>query len=366
MDIGLYLHIPFCHSFCPYCAFYKQRYSESTAFLYSEKLIRDIYEWSKLLNRRAKTLYIGGGTPSAMPSGELYKIITAAQREFSVSGEITVEATPKTCTDEFLREISSAGANRLSLGLQSAVLNERKSLGRTGDFDLVKNAVLNAKKNGILNISLDVMLGVPGQTKKSLSETLRFACELPVNHISCYILELCEGTFFYKNRKRLDLPDDEKTAELYIFTVDFLKKNGFSQYEISNFCRDKAFSRHNLIYWNDDEYLGLGPSAHSFIDGKRFYFKEDMNAYLNDEAVENEGRGGDFAEYAMLRLRLSEGLTEKGTRKRFGFAIPNSVKSAAEKFSENGLCSSDGEKIALTARGFLLSNSIIAELLNDV
>lgn len=366
MEAGLYIHIPFCHSFCPYCAFYKVRYSEKTALEYSDKLQRDIYKWAKNLGCRAKTLYIGGGTPSAMPSGELYKIISAARDAFLINGEITVEANPKTCTDDFLLEISEAGANRLSLGLQSAVSDERKSLGRFGGFELVKNAVFNAERHGISSISLDIMLGVPNQTKESLEKTLRAACALPINHISCYILELCEGTFYYKNQKKLKLPDDEKTAELYLFMVDFLAENGFFQYEISNFCRDNAFSRHNLIYWNDEQYLGLGPSAHSFIDKKRFYFKEDLKAYMNDVPCEYEGEGGDFAEYAMLRLRLSEGLTESGTAERFDFKIPHTLRARAKPIAEKGLLTCDNEKIALTASGFLLSNSVIAELLEDL
>lgn len=366
MDIGLYLHIPFCSSFCPYCAFYKEHFSEKAAFEYSEKLQNDIYKWSKKLKRKAKTLYIGGGTPSVMPRGELYKIINAAREAFLINGEITVEANPKTCTDSFLNEISSAGANRLSLGLQSAVTSERKKLGRFGGYELVKNAVFNAKKYGFSNISLDIMLGVPMQTRETLAETMQFACSLPINHISCYILELCEGTFYYKNQNKLDLPDDEKTAELYLFMVDFLIKNGFSQYEISNFCRDNAFSSHNLIYWNGEQYLGLGPSAHSFIDGKRFYFKEDINSYINDEPFEDEGFGGDFAEYAMLRLRLVEGLNESDTKSRFGFEIPKSLMRRAAELSEKDLVVTDGKKISLTSKGFLLSNSVIAELLEDI
>ena len=249
------------------------------------------------------------------------------------------------------------------MGLQSANDSERRALGRLSDSETVKKAVKNAQKSGIENISLDVMLGIPRQTEKSLSETLDFCISLGVPHISAYILKLEEGTVFYNRQNSLSLPNDDAVADLYLQACETLEENGIMQYEISNFAKSEYESRHNLKYWNCEEYLGLGPAAHSFLGGKRFYFERDLSSFLNNAEPIQDGNGGDFTEYAMLRLRLTEGLLQSETERRFEHKIPEEMIKKSAVFADNGLMESDKTGIRLTRKGFLISNTILSEIL---
>ena len=207
------------------------------------------------------------------------------------------------------------------------------------------------------------MLGIPRQTEKTLAETLDFCLSLGVPHISTYILKLEEGTLFYKNQKSLSLPDDDTVAEMYLMVCKTLENNGIMQYEISNFAMPDFQSRHNLKYWNCEEYLGLGPAAHSFIDGKRFYFERDLKAFLSGAKPVPDSTGGDFTEYAMLKLRLCEGILNSETEKRFGHKIPDEMIKKSAIFADNGFMELDEAGLRFTKKGFLLSNSILAEIL---
>ena len=362
-NIGLYLHIPFCRSKCPYCDFYSMRADESVKEQYVNVLKSRIATEMADLGRKANTLYLGGGTPSILGTPKIGEIVKSASPFLTDNAEITVECNPYGLTSYFFKELANSGVNRISMGLQSAVDDERKCLGRLSNAGNVKNAVISAQNTGISNISLDVMLGIPHQTEKTLSETLDFCLSLGVPHISTYILKLEEGTLFYKNQKSLSLPDDDTVAEMYLQTCETLENNGITQYEISNFSKPNYESRHNLKYWNCEEYLGLGPAAHSFLDGKRFYFERDLNAFLSGAKPVPDGTGGDFTEYAMLRLRLSEGLLNVKTEKRFGHKIPDEMIKKSAIFADNGFMESDELGLRLTKKGFLLSNSILAEIL---
>lgn len=357
------MHIPFCRSKCPYCDFYSLKADESVKELYVNVLKNRITAEMSKFPCKADTLYIGGGTPSVLGAENLGEIVKSALPFLTSDAEITVECNPFGLNEDFFNTLSFYGVNRISMGLQSANDSERRALGRLSDSETVKQAVLSAQSADISNISLDVMLGIPRQTEKSLSETLDFCLSLSVPHISAYILKLEEGTVFYNRQNSLSLPNDDAVADLYLQACETLEENGIMQYEISNFAKSGYESRHNLKYWNCEEYLGLGPAAHSFLGGKRFYFERDLSGFLNSSKPIQDGDGGDFTEYAMLRLRLTEGLLQDDTEKRFGHKIPEEMIKKSAFFADNGLMESDKAGIRLTRKGFLLSNSILAEIL---
>lgn len=363
--IGLYLHVPFCRSKCPYCDFYSMRADAAQTDAYVTALRRKISESAETLQRKADTLYIGGGTPSVLGADCLKALVIQAKTDFlTEDAEITVECNPYGLSPAFFAILAEAGVNRISLGLQSAVDSERRALGRLSDADTVRTAVLSAQKAGILNISLDVMLGIPHQTTQTLAETLDFCLSLGVPHLSAYILKIEAGTPFEKRRDALALPDDDQTADLYLQLCETLTQNGILQYEISNFARPGFESRHNLKYWHCEEYLGLGPAAHSFLDGRRFYYPRDLQGFLDGKLPVPDGTGGDFTEYAMLALRLCEGLSEEKVQNRFGHGIPQEMRSRAATLAAHGLLLADDGGIRLTRTGFLVSNAVLAELLD--
>ena len=362
-NIGLYLHIPFCKSKCPYCDFYSFSGKDTEKEEYTKALKDRILRISNL-QCKGDTLYIGGGTPSVLGAENLKTLVDTCKNDFLTDdAEITVECNPHGLNEDFFKTLYSCGVNRISMGLQSAVDSERRILGRLSDRNQVENAVKMAQRVGFSNITLDVMLGIPNQTEKNLNETLDFCISLGVPHISAYMLKLEENTHFYKNQEKYNFPDDDLTADLYLQMCETLHSNGIMQYEISNFSKNGFESRHNLKYWHCEEYLGLGPSAHSFLNGKRFYFDRDFKAFMNGNSPIDDGVGGDFTEYAMLNLRLVEGLNEDKVFERFGHNIPKEIYEKSKIFIDNGYMISTENGLALTRNGFLMSNSILAEIL---
>lgn len=363
--IGLYIHVPFCAGKCPYCDFYSVKADESVMHKYTQRVCDEISRWGKQLACEADTLYFGGGTPSVLGAENIGVIIKAAQSAFLSDGaEITLECNPSGLEDSFFSQVRGAGVNRVSLGLQSAVDGERRALGRRADAETAHRAVELAKRAGIDNISLDLMLGIPNQTQETLKESVEFCAAADVRHVSAYMLKLEEGTWFYNNRDKLTLPDEDATCDMYLSACELLEKNGFMQYEISNFSKLGYESRHNLKYWNAEDYLGIGPSAHSMIDGRRFFYERDLNSFLKAELFpQEEGQGGDFEEYAMLRLRLTQGLREEDVEKRFGHAIPTELYERCAPMEQAGYFKKCRNGIAFTPKGFLVSNMLISKLL---
>lgn len=364
-NIGIYIHIPFCASKCPYCDFYSFRSDEETRAKYTAAVIRELHSAAGKYGRTADTLYLGGGTPSLLGGDTLTDIIEAAKRDFCIDSgaEITVECNPHSLENGIFEKLKAAGVSRISLGLQSANDSERKRLGRRADRSEIESVIKSIKSAGIDNISLDVMLGIPDGNTDSLKSTLDFCISQDVNHISGYILKIEEGTPFEKLQETLSLPDDDAVSDMYLFMCDYLDSHGYKQYEISNFAKRGSESCHNLKYWNCEEYLGIGAAAHSFIDGKRFYYPRSAEGFINGISPEADGEGGDFGEYAMLRLRLTDGLDEGELEKKFGISIPDNMRKKAEKYTADGYLVSDGQGIRLTRKGFLVSNTIISELI---
>lgn len=362
-NIGLYLHVPFCKTKCPYCDFYSVRADESDRDMYTVSLVESMEIWSDKLGRNADTLYFGGGTPSFLGGDNIAMLTRRAKFLFGVDGEITVECNPSAVDENFFETVAEAGVNRISLGVQSVIESERKKLGRFSDRELIEKRIAQCKAAGIENISLDVMLGVQEQTMQSLGETLDFCVASGAAHISAYMLKLEKGTPYFNKRASLNLPDDDTVADMYLAMSERLRRDGYEHYEISNFARPGFEGKHNLKYWSCEEYLGLGPSAHSFINGKRFYYPRDIEYFKSGGEPIPDGDGGDEEEYIMLRLRLKDGIVFEDFEKRFGKAFPQEIIKRTEKFIENSLMKCDEKSTALTEKGFLLSNSIIAELI---
>lgn len=367
-NIGLYLHIPFCKSKCPYCDFYsfsgKDSQKDDYTSVLKSKVLSSISALQGGVQCKADTLYIGGGTPSVLGAKNLETLVNTCNSGFLTdNSEITVECNPHGIDEDLFKTLYECGVNRISLGLQSAVDSERRILGRLSDRNQVEKAVKTAQKVGFENITLDVMLGVPNQTEKSLNETLDVCLSLGVPHISAYMLKLEENTHFYKNQSKYNFPDDDLTADLYLQMCETIENNGIMQYEISNFAKKGFESRHNLKYWHCEEYLGLGPSAHSFLDGKRFYYDHDFESFMNGNSPIDDGFGGDFTEYAMLNLRLVEGLNEDKVFKHFGHNIPKEIYEKSKIFIDNGYMIANENGLSLTRKGFLMSNTILAEIL---
>jgi len=361
---GLYIHVPFCARKCPYCDFYSLAANGAMKNEYLERVVQ-------LLSQRddfvvADTVYIGGGTPSQLGTERLIKLLNAIKEhcEIRPGAEITLECNPSDIPAVDAAALRLAGYNRVSLGLQSAVDAERKALGRRGKAQDVQKALLRLRRAGFDNISLDIMLGVPGQTIQSLERTLAFIAAAEVRHVSAYVLKIEPDTPFDKRRAELDLPDEDAQADMYLFACEQLVGQGFGQYEISNFARPGFESHHNLKYWRCKEYLGLGPGAHSFLDGRRFYWPRDLEGFIAGNEPVQDGTGGDFEEYAMLALRLNEGLREVSVHSCFGHGIPADMRRRAGELKRHVLAIVDADGIRLTREGFLVSNSVIAEIIN--
>ena len=370
MNAGLYIHVPFCMSKCPYCDFYSLRYNGDSALKYAESVIDEIEtnvrgaEFTKDFDFKFDTVYFGGGTPSVLGADIIGKILNSARKNYKISEncEITVECNPSTVDSEFFKKLNFYGVNRVSLGMQSSSDIERRKLGRLADSNRVGQSVSDAQRAGIENISLDIMIGIPSQSEKTLLESAKFCIDSGVKHVSAYMLKVEPGTHFAKMGDKLVLPGEDEVCDMYLSLCGCLEENGMKQYEISNFSYKSYESRHNLKYWLDENYLGIGPAAHSFINNSRFYYKRDIDSFIKGEKALFESYGGDFNEFVMLRLRLADGLKETDVKKRFGFGIPKKIRRKCCEFEKAGLLVSDENGIRLTKNGFLLSNCIIASL----
>ena len=362
---GIYIHIPFCKRKCPYCDFYSFKANESQKDSYLKAVLLCLKKWNDKVKDEIDTVYFGGGTPSVFGSDRISEVLSFIKMNYNLTedAEITVECNPSSVSEKFFNEIKDAGVNRISMGMQSAVDNERLALGRLSDAVQVKNAVTMAKKAGINNISLDIMLGVPLQTMKSLDESIDFLLSLDISHISAYMLKVEEGTPFDKMGESLVLPDEDTVTQMYLHTSKRLSSAGYNHYEISNFAKDNMQSRHNTRYWKGQDYIGIGPSAHSYFSGERFYYDRDFDSFILGKAPVYDGVGGDRDEYIMLRLRLSEGLNFAEYQEMFGEKISDDAIEKMKKYEKAGLLVIDDLGIRLTPEGFLLSNMIIGEML---
>ncbi len=362
--IGIYIHVPFCSGKCPYCDFYSVAPSPSLSEDYIRAVERELRRYPAL---PVGTVYFGGGTPTLLGADGLIRLLDAVKRQFDVAcdAEITFEMNPRTAEGAMLGQLRQAGFNRVSMGVQSAVDSELQALGRRHTAADASAAMKELRQVGFENISLDLMLGIPDQTEESLCRSIDRICALEPEHISAYILKIEPDTPFARLADSLCLADEDGQADLYTLAVNRLASRGYERYEISNFARSGKHSRHNTAYWDCGEYLGFGPAAHSFFGGRRFYYPRDIMRFISEGATVVDGEGGGREEYLMLRLRLTQGVTNEGWRERFGEDIPKDIHRRAAPLAAAKLLEADEKGIRLQGDGFLLSNAVIGRLLPD-
>lgn len=377
--LGIYVHIPFCLSKCAYCDFY--------SFVPSGEELMERYINALLLHMKdyresaaeytCDTVYIGGGTPTALPTDLLIRLIKGIKKNFVLSNnpEFTVEANPATVTPDMLKRLRRAGVNRISFGLQTGDNNELKMLSRRHsrrDFEI---SYRMARDAGFDNISVDLMFGIPYQTMDSLMRNLHYVTRLGVEHISLYDLKLEPGTPLFEDRDKLRFPDEDTEADMYLRAVEYLNSEGYPQYEISNFALPGRYSRHNLKYWNCSEYLGFGPGAHSYFNNNRFSYGRSIEKYItgveqpmsavdiidSSEEISPKERLG---EYVMLRLRLAAGIKFDDFRFRFRMDFEEMFGNKLIPYLKGGFMVKRKNGIALTAKGMFVSNYILSDLLD--
>lgn len=362
MATGLYIHVPFCKRKCPYCDFFSINVSHYNEIKYVDALIRNIKKYKDV---EIDSIYWGGGTPSILSEESYQRIFSALKSNFKlVNPEISLEANPCSVDLEKLKFLRTVGFNRISFGVQSCVDTELKKLGRSHNFEQAKQAIFNAYNAGFENISADLMLGIPEQTKESLEFSINELSKLPLTHISAYILKIEENTPFNNSTVINSLPNEDIVADLYLQAVEQLENNGFMQYEISNFAKSGFECKHNLKYWRCEEYIGLGPSAHSFWNGKRYEVPKNLDEFIENEyqtEIINEENPHTFEEVAMLQLRLKEGLSRK-ICDEFNADFERIIKKA-EPLKKARLVEISDDKISITKEGFLVSNEIISRII---
>ncbi len=356
-SLGLYLHIPFCNKRCAYCSFYSAVFTDCLCDKYTDALMCEIKVWGGRIDRPIDTLYIGGGTPSLL-GARLGAVLDTVRQSFCLldGAEVTLEVNPQSADDGFLNTARAAGVNRLSIGVQSGSDGMLSLLGRTHTASDAHSTVLAARRAGFDNISVDLMIGLPESNRETLKADIDFICSLSPDHISAYILKVEPKTLLAAGNYAL--PDDDQAAEQYLYMCESLAQHEFLQYEVSNFARAGRQSRHNLKYWCCQEYIGIGPSAHSFFEGRRFYYPDDLKGFIARPQTALDGIGGDCEERLMLALRLSRGVDLAD----FTDKISPELDRFTESLKNADLIKKDGTHISLTPRGMVVSNSIITEI----
>ena len=375
--LGLYIHIPFCTQKCVYCDFYSLPRSENRMDRYTQALRTHLTALApQAAGYTVDTVYFGGGTPSYLGTDRLTALLDTVRAHYALSpeAEITFEANPDSaCDAEALRALRQSGFNRISLGMQSACDEELRRIGRIHTAAQLTDAVAAARVAGFDNLSLDLIYGLPGQTMERWQKNLAAAAALQPEHLSCYGLKVEEGTPLFAMADSAALPDDEAQADMYLYTVDYLQRQGYGQYEISNFAKSGRESRHNLKYWKLEEYLGFGPGAHSDFGGVRFAWERDLTAYIRgvEEGAPPRSESQPVSpqerhdEWIMLGLRTARGLEPTEYEQRFSRPFARFLPFLAQ-CREAGYAADEDGRWHLTPRGFLLSNQIISSLLDAI
>lgn len=399
-DLELYVHIPFCVKKCSYCDFLSFPADERTQGAYADALLKEIaYYGKQMKDYLVSTIYIGGGTPSWLDENKMLRILDTIYTSFQVSrdAEISMECNPGTLTQSKLLMYRRAGINRLSIGLQSADDEELKLLGRIHTFSQFLKTYEMARETGYSNINVDLISGIPYQTVDKFYKTLQKVLRLKPNHISAYTLIVEKGTPFYEQYK-FDavkqeagmptdiLPNEDEVYRIYKLTQQYLKENGYRQYEISNFAHPGFECQHNIGYWTRKDYLGLGLGAASLVDNVRYSNTTDLYAYMENveniklyrfeqengtnelgtnlhAAVDVVTRKAQMEEYMFLGLRLTDGITRNDFLQTFGIPIEGVYKDVLERMKKENLLYVGEGKIYLTDRGMDLGNYVMSQFL---
>lgn len=371
--LGIYIHIPFCVGKCSYCDFYSLPGRKLLMPKYQDALLRHIQESERQMEPYyIDSVYFGGGTPShygAKRIAELFNAVKLSGRVMK-SAEVTVEVNPDSISLRDLKLLKAEGVNRISIGMQSANDEILRLIGRRHSFRQVRQAVENARTAGFNNVSLDLMYGLPSQTKGDWADTLNKAMALRPEHLSCYGLKIEPGTPICSYQGSALMPSDDDQADMYLYAVETLERYAYPQYEISNFSLRGYESRHNLKYWSLEDYMGFGPGAHSSVGNIRYSYIKSVEGYISGVGGHREmlddyevlDRLDKGAEYIMLGMRRNAGISkeEYSTVYRSNF---RPLEKLLSQYEQKGWAVKEGERWHFTPTGFLLSNILIGALL---
>ncbi len=372
-EIGLYIHIPFCKQKCLYCDFNSYVCNDTQIDNYIEALLSEIRRYNKEHCYRYKTVYFGGGTPTFIHYKHIGAIMQELEPFIKRDAEISMECNPGTVNGESLKQYKHMGINRLSIGLQAWQPQLQKKLGRIHNTEQFLDNLEEAYNAGFNNISADLMFALPDQSLDMWLETVQNVTALEIKHISCYSLKIEEGTPFNKlyEENKITLPDDELDREMYHKAVDIMAQRGFKQYEISNFAVPGYECKHNLIYWQNEEYLGVGAGSHSKLNNIRFNNYKNLNTYI--EAIKSGiypveeritiSKKEDIWETIILTLRLNQGLDIKSFNEKYSVDFMEHYSKTINKLLEYKLIVFEGYRLRLTSLGMDLSNSIFIEFM---
>lgn len=371
--ISLYIHIPFCRQKCLYCDFPSYCGVENKMLSYSNSLSKEI---DNIKDRRINTIFIGGGTPTYL-SLEGWNVIKRSIDKLNKSEnlEFTVEGNPGTFSEEKLKLFKAMGVNRLSIGLQAWQDKHLERLGRIHSSEDFVKSFFMARKLGFDNINIDLMFGLPSQSLEEWKETLERITELHPEHLSCYSLIVEEGTKFYDMHKHdeLKLPDEDVERKMYMHTLEYLREKEYCQYEISNFSKKDRECRHNLVYWNLEEYIGLGAAAHSYVGGFRYSNITEIDQYItmmnntNSAVVEKKKNSikDDMEEFMFMGLRKISGISIEKFNKKFKISIYEVYGDVIKINKKKNLLIEEGGQLFLTSNGIEISNGIMSDFMLD-
>lgn len=365
-----YVHIPFCSHICYYCDFAKVLMTGQPVEAYIDELLKeyDSYDISSL-----KTLYIGGGTPSVLPADQLEKLLTHLTKKLDLEEleEFTVEANPSDLTDEVLAVLANSPVNRISLGVQSFDDKLLKKIGRTHTEAQVYSSIERLRAAGFENITIDLIYGLPNQTMEMVERDVQKFLELDLPHVALYSLILENHTVFMnrQRRGRLRLPSDDRNADMYEYIIEMLTSKGYSHYEVSNFGKIGYESKHNMTYWDNAEYYGIGAGASGYLDGIRYknhgpvhHYLREENKRVNEEVLTRKQR---IEEEMFLGLRKKNGVSIERFHKKFGQTLEEVYGTIIEELAfQKMLFEADG-RIQMTEKGFELGNEVFERFLLD-
>ena len=358
---SLYIHIPFCEHICGYCDFTKLFYNEKFSKLYLEALFEELdsYKIGKM-----ETIYIGGGTPTSLSDEEFDRLLCKASSYLDKDAEFTCEANVENLSSEKLALMEKYGVTRLSIGVQSSHDERLKSLGRCHSFlDAIK-VVNEAKKHNFDSINVDLIYGFPRESIDELKEDLENILALDVDHISIYSLSVLPGTIFYNNKVKEQNQDESR--DFYDLILKTLREHGYERYEVSNFARNKKYSRHNLTYWQDKQYYGVGLGASGYIGDVRYTNTKSLDKYLKHEFIAEKEVVTpelDLEYYLLTNLRLEKGFSRQEFKDRFGVDFVSKYKDEVLSLEKKSQIIVSDDRIMLSDEGLLIMDSILIKLI---
>ena len=358
---ALYIHIPFCDHICKYCDFTKLFYNEKFAKPYLLELFNEIDSYKI---DRVETIYIGGGTPTSLSDDDFEKLITKVKPFLVDEGEFTIEANVENLSKAKLDIMSRFGVTRLSIGVESTDNKRLKDIGRCHTYEQAVQVVNEAKKYNFDSINIDLIYGFDGQTKEDLENDLKNILSLDVNHISIYSLIIEPGTIFHKVKYKEQ--SEEESREFYELIVKTLREHSYKRYEVSNFARNGKYSKHNLTYWHDDEYYGIGLGASGYLNGVRYENTKNLDKYLSGNYIASKElvtKEKDIEYYLLTNLRLEDGFSRSDFRERFGIDFVDLFGQKAAKFIESKHLIIDENNVKLSDDGMLIMDYILLQIL---